>query len=377
MSPTHFQRDCTSSGVALAGRPTQDHADGAGRCAAGGEASPAPGPRDFAVSNPRAAEFFAGMGLMRAGLNRCSIDTVFANDVDETKASIYRDNWGDRELVVGDIRDLAGRDVPSVDLATASSPCVDVSLAGRRLGLNGNRSGVLFDFCRILGEMGDRAPPTIMIENVPGLLTVNGGRDYRQVTHELRNLGYGTDCVCVDAAAFIPQSRRRVFIIGSRDGTPLLPPPPESRTAMRLSDVANDDDKWWSPERLEAFLASLSPRQAERVADYQSRTSVGHFGAFRRTRNGRAVWEVRADEIAGALRTTRGGSAKQAVLRAGRGELAVRWMNAREYARLQGAGDMLFGSVSPHKAMFALGDGVCVPVIEWVGRHCLLPLISK
>ena len=328
------------------------------------------------MRNLRAAEFFAGMGLMRAGLDRCSIDTVFANDVDDTKAAIYRDNWGDQELVVGDIRDLTGRDVPAVDLATASSPCVDVSLAGRRKGLNGNRSGVLYDFCRILGEMGDRAPRTIMIENVPGLLTVNGGRDYQQVTSELRNLGYGTDCLCVNAAAFVPQSRRRVFIIGSRDCTPLLLPPPESRTTVRLSDIVSDDDEWWRPRRLGAFLVSLSPHQAKRVAEYQSRETVGYFGAFRRTRNGRAVWEVRADEIAGALRTTRGGSAKQAVLRAGRGGIAVRWMNVREYARLQGAGDMRYESVSPHQAMFALGDAVCVPVIEWVGRHCLLPLMA-
>jgi len=341
---------------------------------------PVHGPRheggDLRVRNLRAAEFFAGMGLMRAGLDRCSIDTVFANDVDDTKAAIYRDNWGDQELVVGDIRDLTGRDVPAVDLATASSPCVDVSLAGHRKGLNGSRSGLLYDFCRILGEMGDGAPRTIMIENVPGLLTVNGGRDYQQVTTELRNLGYGTDCVSVNAAAFLPQSRRRVFIIGSRDCTPLLPPPPESFTTVRLSDIVSDDDQWWPPRRLGAFLVSLSPHQEKRVAEYQSRETVGYFGAFRRTRNGSAVWEVRADEIAGALRTTRGGSAKQAVVRAGRGGIAVRWMNVCEYARLQGAGDMRYESVSPNQAMFALGDAVCVPVIEWVGRHCLLPLMA-
>lgn len=328
------------------------------------------------VTKPRAAEFFAGMGLMRVGLDRCSIDTVFANDVDDTKAAIYRDNWGDRELVVGDIRDLTGRDVPTVDLATASSPCVDFSLAGYRAGLNGSRSGVLHDFCRILGEMGDRAPRTIMIENVPGMLTVNGGQDYRRVTTELLNLGYGTDCLCVDAAAFVPQSRRRVFIIGSRDWTPLLPPPPDPRPSLRLSDIVSDDDEWWPRGRLDAFLDSLSPRQARRVTGYQSRKTVGYFGAFRRTRNGHAVWEVRADEIAGALRTTRGGSAKQALVRAGLGEVAVRWMNVREYARLQGAGDLCYEAVSPHQAMFALGDAVCAPVIEWVGRRCLLPLIA-
>lgn len=328
------------------------------------------------LGGPRAAEFFAGMGLMRAGLERCSINTVFANDVNDTKAAIYRDNWGDRELIVCDIRNLTGRDVPTVDLATASSPCVDVSLAGYRKGLSANRSGVLYDFFRILGEMGDRAPRTIMIENVPGLLTVNGGRDYRQLTSELQNLGYGTDCLRVNATAFVPQSRRRVFIIGSRDFTPLLPPPPEPGTVFRLADIVSNDAEWWPPQRLKTFMDSLSPQHSRRVEEYRSRETVAYFGAFRRTRNGHCVWEVRGDEIAGALRTTRGGSAKQALLRAGRGKVAVRWMNVHEYACLQGAGDMRYGSVSPHQAMFALGDAVCVPVIEWVARHCLLPLLT-
>ncbi len=271
---------------------------------------------------------------------------------------------------------MTGDQIPSVDLATASSPCVDVSLAGRRKGLTAQRSGVLFDFCRILGEMGHRAPPTIMIENVPGLLSVNGGRDYRLIRNRLQELGYSTACICVDAAAFVPQSRRRVFIVGSRQSTPLLPPPPEPSTTVRLSDIVIDDGEWWSPRRLEAFQASLSPHQAKRVQKYRSRPYVGYFGAFRRTRNGRAVWEVRADEIAGALRTTRGGSAKQAVVRAGHGRIAVRWMNVSEYAHLQGASGMRYGSVSPNQAMFALGDAVCVPVVEWIAHHCLCPLME-
>ena len=134
---------------------------------------------------------------------------------------------------------------------------------------------------------------------------------------------------------------------------------------------------WWKPPRLGAFLISLSALQTERVSGYQTREKTGFFGAFRRTRKGEAVWEVRADERAGALRTTRGGSAKQAVLRAGNGCLAARWMNVSEYARLQGAENMKYGAVTPGQAMFALGDAVCVPVIEWLAHNCLLPLLKR
>jgi len=119
----------------------------------------------------------------------------------------------------------------------------------------------------------------------------------------------------------------------------------------------------------------MSVIQSERVTSYQRREVPGFFGAYRRTRDGRSVWEVRADERAGALRTTRGGSAKQAILRAGNGCLAARWMGVIEYARRQGAPHLRYGSVSAAQAMFALGDAVCVPVIDWIGRNCLRPVM--
>lgn len=323
----------------------------------------------------RAAEFFAGMGLMRAGLNLVDIETVFANDIDETKAALYRDNWGGDHLNVGDIRGLKGSEIPDIDLATASFPCTDLSLAGYRKGLNGSQSCLVFEFMRILDEMGERSPGTILIENVPGLLTANGGDDWHTLLDSLRELGYCTDHMVVNASAFVPQSRARVFLFGHK-GSIELPEPPPVRDDLRLSDVADDGGDWWPPGRLGAFLLSLSDLQAKRVTGYQMADGKRFFGAFRRTRHGSPVWEVRADERAGALRTTRGGSAKQAVLRAGGGCLAARWMNVLEYARLQGAETLKYDSVTPSQAMFALGDAVCVPVIEWIGRHCLRPLMS-
>ena len=323
-----------------------------------------------------ALEFFAGMGLMRAGLERIGIVTVFANDIDETKARLYTDNWGEEGLHVGDIRALQGRDIPNADLATASFPCTDTSLAGKYRGLKGAQSGLVLDFLRILDEMGHRAPRTLMIENVLGFLTANGGRDWQTVVDGLSRLGYQTAHIVVNASAFVPQSRARVFLFGHK-GPISLPDPPKAREDLRLADVADTECEWWEQDRLEAFLSAMSPLQSRRVADYRQRYWLGYHGAFRRTRGGRPVWEVRADEHAGTLRTTRGGSAKQAIVRAGCGEVAVRWMNVKEYARLQGAEDLRYDSVTPWQAMFALGDAVCVPVIEWLAMHCLWPLLRQ
>ena len=324
----------------------------------------------------RAAEFFAGMGLVRAGLEPCGFETVFANDVDQTKAALYRENWGCLELNVGDIRDLRGSDIPSVDLATSSFPCIDLSIAGDRAGLAGKHSALVFEFLRLIDEMGNRGPRAVMLENVPGFLTANGGRDFQLVKTGLEELGYTAQSISVDAAAFLPQSRLRVFLLGHKRGAVPVPEVPSVRDDLRLFDVVNRNCEWWDGERRGRFLDSLSAIQTERLENFRTRKRVSYLGAYRRTRSGRAVWEIRSDEIAGALRTTGGGSSRQAVVRAGRGKVDVRWMEVEEYARLQGAETLRFQSVTERQAMFALGDAVCVPVITWVGENWLCPAMQ-
>ncbi|MCS7001963.1 MAG: DNA (cytosine-5-)-methyltransferase, partial [Dehalococcoidia bacterium] len=99
--------------------------------------------------------------------------------------------------------------------------------------------------------------------------------------------------------------------------------------------------------------------------------------AFRRTRAGVPRWEIRADAIAGCLRTARGGSSNQALVEGGNGHIRVRWLTAREYARLQGAPSLQLDSVSANTARFGLGDGVCVPAVRWVLRHVALPALRR
>ena len=185
-----------------------------------------------------ATEFFAGMGLMRAGLESAGIETVFANDICPVKATLYRANWGGEGLHIGDIRALSGDNIPDCELATASFPCTDLSLAGQRKGLQGEKSGLVLDFLRILGEMDRRAPDTVLIENVPGFLTANGGKDWQTVMGGLSGLGYDAGHIVVNASAFVPQSRARVFIVAHRGGLAPLPAPPPERDDLRLTDIA-------------------------------------------------------------------------------------------------------------------------------------------
>src|SRR5690606_39094805 len=88
-----------------------------------------------------------------------------------------------------------------------------------------------------------------------------------------------------------------------------------------------------------------------------------------------AVWEVRPDDISGCLRTARGGSSKQAVVRLGNKRVQVRWMTALEYARLMGADDYNLSTARTNQALFGFGDAVAVPAVAWLAEHYLLPLV--
>ena len=84
---------------------------------------------------------------------------------------------------------------------------------------------------------------------------------------------------------------------------------------MYVENMADDDERWWDAERTAKFLDSLSPVQTARVETLRNETTVSYRTAYRRTRNGKAVWEVRADDISGCLRTARGGSSRRAMVK--------------------------------------------------------------
>lgn len=98
------------------------------------------------TNNKTIAEFFAGIGLMRAGLDKAGWTTTFANDIDPVKRNLYLNHFtgSGEHFVLDDIHNLRPKQIPSVDLATASFPCTDLSLAGRRAGLDGEHSSAFW-----------------------------------------------------------------------------------------------------------------------------------------------------------------------------------------------------------------------------------------
>jgi DNA (cytosine-5)-methyltransferase 1 len=109
-------------------------------------------------------------------------------------------------------RQISGSSAAGVDLLCGGFPCQDLSTAGRRAGLSAARSGLFFEFVRLAGEL---RPRWLLLENVPGLFSSNGGRDFALILHTLDELGYGVSWRVLDSRYFgVPQRRRRVFLIG-------------------------------------------------------------------------------------------------------------------------------------------------------------------
>lgn len=360
------------------------------------------------------AEFFAGIGLMGMGLARQAWRVVFAHDICADKRTMFLAQEGAEHagFALGDVHQLDASEVPNVTLATASFPCNDLSLAGARRGLAGENSGAFWGFMRVLEEMETRRPPMVLLENVAGFLTSHGGKDFREALLALNSLGYSVDAFILDAAHFVPQSRQRLFVVGSlgtdvrlSENTPSfyqseirpaalagfimdhpeiawkirdLPAPPTSSAKLPdiLEDLPETASEWWSADRVEYLLNQMSERHRA-VAEKMIQRRVRSFGTvFRRVRNGRSMAELRTDGIAGCLRTPRGGSGRQILFQAGYGKYAARLLTPRECARLMGADDFAI-TVPLNQALFGFGDAVCVPVISWIAAQYLDKLINE
>jgi DNA (cytosine-5)-methyltransferase 1 len=372
------------------------------------------------AASPGFYEFFAGGGMVRAGLGegwRC----LFANDFDPKKAESYRANWGGADLTVGDIAALGAADLPgAAELMWGSFPCQDLSLAGVGAGLGGARSGTFHDFWALARALADegRAPRIVAVENVCGALTSRGGRDFETICRTFVEAGYRCGALVVNADRFLPQSRPRLFVIGVREDAAPDPgltapvpggpfhPPALRRAVERLPQALGRRLVWWRlpepgprPDGLAALIESgpadapwHAPAQTARLLALMSPTNLAKVeaarrdggrhvgGLYRRTRRdaegGRVQRaEVRFD-IAGCLRTPGGGSSRQTLLVIEDGVVRSRLMSGRETARLMGLPDSYRLPDSYSAACHLTGDGVAAPVVRHLAHWLFEPLLA-
>ncbi|TAE77964.1 MAG: DNA (cytosine-5-)-methyltransferase [Verrucomicrobia bacterium] len=350
---------------------------------------------------PRFVDFFAGSGLVTQGVKHACVP-LWSNDICPKKAAIYQANHGSGHFRLGSIEQVRGGEIPVCDIIWASFPCQDLSLAGKMGGLAASRSGLFWEWLRVLDEMVEK-PAVIALENVVGLLSANAGNDFRMLYHALRERSYKVGPMLLDARHWVPQSRPRVFIVAARnhvntsyleDNGPnwlhadpvrkaIAPlddivfwsmPHPKAR-AKSLGDLVDWDAPVFEQTRAEALFSIIAPNHRE-LLDKLPRNQRAVFPGYRRTRHGKQVLELRFDNLSGCLRTAEGGSSRQFLILHDKGHWSARLITPREAALLMGAPRSYKLSSSYNESYNAMGDAVVVPVVKHLVDHLFIPIIQ-
>ena len=368
------------------------------------------------MANRSFYEFFAGGGMARLGLG-AGWNCLMANDIDPKKTATYKRHFGEAGVVVRDVHDLKSADMPGrADLAWASFPCQDLSLAGNRAGLGGERSGAFWGFWQAMTTLKaeKRQPRLLVLENVIGTLTSHGGEDFKELLHALHLLEYDFGALIVDAIHFLPQSRPRLFIVcvirGEKvpqkllaDGpispwhnetlqkaVGLLPShvrngwrwwrlPPQPIRNVQLTDLIEEDaaiKTWHSEQETERLLGMMSSTNLDKVKEAQIAGSRVAGTVYKRTRatadHSRVQRaEVRFDGVAGCLRTPGGGSSRQIVIIVEGKRIQSRLLTVREAARLMGVPDSYPIPDNYNDGYHVFGDGLAVPAVSFLREHLL------
>lgn len=293
---------------------------------------------------------FSGVGGLDLGLARAGWRHAWFCEADAWRRSILSQHWPGVPIHE-DVHDVgyapvddgrAGRDArpprARLDLICGGFPCQDVSVAGRRKGLAGDRSGLWHQFARVVDAFRPRA---VLVENVPGLLSSNGGRDMGVVLDALAGIGYGVAWRVLDAQHFgVPQRRRRVFLLALPDGHP---------GAIRAAEILAISD---------GGSGDTAAGPGAGAGDPPGPTRSPNGGG-----SGRRVAHPLTNTGAAA-----GGHAPDTATylpsRAG-----VRRLTPRECERLMGWPDDWTTPGPDTRRYAACGDGVAAPVAQWIGER--------
>ncbi len=348
------------------------------------------------------ADFFAGAGLVREALN--SWQCVYALDNDPVKAAMYEARFPGTKVHICDVmrtQEVVARIPPGVVLAAGGWPCTDLSSGGKKQGLAGPLSSAWYGFLAVLEALGPRRPPLFLGENVAGLYT-HHPEDFREIALGLHRLGYRLACFVLNGREFVPQSRKRVFIVGVADGLavpeievplewelrsrppelamlmndidipwlPLMPPPPPRRQE-RLADLADlESGDWWDEGRTRRHLARLTATSRRKLDRFLASPGL-HVFAIGWQQKG---WAIRTDGLSNCVQPHRHGS-RQLIGVVEDSRLRVRHLSVVESGLLMGSsGD--WTKFRPRHARIGLGDGVVVPAVRWIDTHILRPIAA-
>ena len=361
-------------------------------------------------------DFFSGIGGFRKGFELCGMRCVGHCEIDKYADQSYRALFDTKgEWFHGDVREADPDEMPDFDLLCGGFPCQAFSLAGRRQGFGDPRGTLFFELARLAEA---RHPRYLLFENVPGLLSHDGGRTFAAILDSLDRLGYGVEWQVLNSKDFgVPQSRRRVYIVGYLDDRcrgKILPFTETAGTSLAQIQPGTQGERIYSPTGVSCTLSALAGGFGGRTGLYavglpiKEATRKGYKIAYpgdsidisyysTNTRRGRVGHKIahtlttsstqgtlcfidmnrdpETTEIARCLTAKQNGGIRNhkreasGVLFAGR----IRRLTPRECLRLQGWQDDRIDKVlaiqSDNQIYRQAGNGVTVTVVEAIGRR--------
>ncbi len=315
----------------------------------------------------RFADLFCGIGGFRLALERAGAECVYANDNDKFACQVYRRHWDDGTLDERDIRDVES--LPEVDLVTGGWPCQDLSVAGKRAGLGGERSGLFWEMMRLVREA---EPRYVLFENVRGLFSSSNGRDFAAVLHSLDELGYDAAWRVCDAQYWrVAQGRRRVFVVGCTRGGgdpgEVLFESQGGEGTSATGEGERDDIATSVGTRVDQH----PPQGATFVVIGDRKSSPLPLAPVRPHSSGAGHVYIACALRSGDGTQRQQGWQESVVPVEVDGEWRVRRIMPVECERLQGFPDGWTSGLSDTQRYKCLGNAVCVPVVGWIARRLM------
>ncbi len=307
-------------------------------------------------------DLFAGIGGIRIGFERAGCKCLFSSEWDNNARKTYYENFG--EMPAGDIREINTSELPDFDILCAGFPCQPFSIAGvskkkslnRPHGFEDKTQGTLFyEIVRILK---DRKPQAFFLENVKNLESHDKGRTFKIIRGALEELGYSFYYRVINAKAFVPQNRERLFMIGFRDRGLAFRFPPVRDMKPRFRNILekNVPKKYTLSDHLWKYLQDYAERHRRKGNGFGF--GLVNLNSYSRTLSARYYKD--GSEI---LIPQEGSNPRR--------------LTPRECARLQGFPDDFIIPVSDTQAYKQFGNSVAVPVVEVLAKAIVKTLTEK
>lgn len=297
---------------------------------------------------------FSGIGGFDLGFERAGMSCAWQCEIDVKCQEVLQKHFTGAKLY-DDVRTITAGNTESVDLICGGFPCQDVSVAGKRKGLAGDRSGLWFEFHRILSEL---KPKWVVIENVPGLLSSNRGRDFAVILSGLADIGYMSAWRVLDSQYFgVAQRRRRVFLIASLGN---------GSAAEVLFE--SEGVRWHPPARTEAGQGTAGTVEGNTTLGFDLAQITSKLN-YSNPKQGDPQPPLNcAAQGFIAYENHPVGQADNNVISQAHG---VRRLTPTECARLQGFPDDWNDWLSDSARYKQFGNAVTVNVAEWIGKRIM------